>query len=345
LIAIGSDAAGDIYYRDAAGKLSRIAAVAAGNVLLSNGVNSAPVYGKVSSAHVDSTIQLSGLSWLLASGGALTGHNDITGAFRLGFALDQIGFGILQSAIAAGVRVDIRGLGITDATRALRVANNANNELLLVYDNGELHFKAVDGSLILKAIANMVEVGGNAHIIRVPASIPSGAAKIEFREGMALAYIMGTATENYLFFRSLAADKAVVLKKKVEIDHEGSRTIQVHYETTVPATALATTTIGSFSMPTNHIANVHSSWCISAVDGNAGGAHVRATVKNINGTTSLVGVVSSESRVNIGVPGFNIEANDTNDTIDFRFTNAAAPDNRAYKVNIAATIHLTPQAS
>jgi hypothetical protein len=344
-ISLGSDDTGDIYYRGSGGLLTRLPDVALGNVLLSGGVGAPPFYGKVTSSHVDSTIQISGLSWLLSSGGALTGHNNITGSYRIGFNVNQIGVGLIDSNISPGVRFEIRGIGTTNATLPLRIINNSLNELFSVHDNGEYYFRSSTGALILRAVEDLVEVGGNAHLIKVPPLIGSGAAKIEFRDNIALAYILGTSVENYLEFRSLTGDKAVKVTKKFEVSQESSVTIQIHYETVVPATALATTVIGSFPLPNNNVANIESSWIISATDGNSGGAHVRATVKNIGGTTSLVGIVSSETRVDIGVPVFTIAANDTTDTIEFSFTNAASPHNRAYKVNIAATIHLTPQAS
>ena len=77
-ITLGSDAIGDLYYRNSSGLLSRLPDVSTGNVLLSGGIGNPPFYGKVTSSHVDSTIQISGQSWLLASGGTLTGVNIIT---------------------------------------------------------------------------------------------------------------------------------------------------------------------------------------------------------------------------------------------------------------------------
>ena len=75
---ISSYAVGDLLYASGATTLSKLADVATGNVLISGGIATAPSYGKVTSAHIDATVQTAGLSWLLATGGTLTGINTIT---------------------------------------------------------------------------------------------------------------------------------------------------------------------------------------------------------------------------------------------------------------------------
>jgi hypothetical protein len=74
-------AVGDLIYASATTPtLSKLAGVATGNSLISGGVNTAPSWGKITSSHIDATVQTAGLSWLLASGGTLSGANTITGS-------------------------------------------------------------------------------------------------------------------------------------------------------------------------------------------------------------------------------------------------------------------------
>lgn len=55
-LALGSDAVGDLFQRDALGNFSRLAAVATGNVLISGGVGAVNSWGKVTSSHIDATV-------------------------------------------------------------------------------------------------------------------------------------------------------------------------------------------------------------------------------------------------------------------------------------------------
>lgn len=76
--AIASYAVGDIIYASGSTTLSKLADVATGNALISGGVTTAPSWGKITSSHVDATVQTAGLSYLLASGGTASAANTIT---------------------------------------------------------------------------------------------------------------------------------------------------------------------------------------------------------------------------------------------------------------------------
>lgn len=88
-----SAAIGDLIQASSTTAFQRLASVATGNVLISGGVATLNSWGKVTSAHTDATIQVSGLSWLLASGGTLTGANTITGTTTntLKYVFDNLG--------------------------------------------------------------------------------------------------------------------------------------------------------------------------------------------------------------------------------------------------------------
>lgn len=129
---LGSDATGDIYFRNASGYFSRLAIVGSGNVLKSG---TTPSWGKVTSSEVDSTIQLSGLSWLLASGGALTGDNTISGSFNIGFTNTAIGIGVAPGSITANTKFDLRGSGAS-TNFIERLADGSNVVRRTTQNNG-----------------------------------------------------------------------------------------------------------------------------------------------------------------------------------------------------------------
>lgn len=138
-ILLGSDATGDIYYNGGSGTTARLADVATGNVLLSGGVGTAPLYGKVTSSHVDSTIQPSGLAWLLASGGTLTGNNTIVTA---GFNVSFTGTGkVLFNGTATSAPVNFASL-------AADPSSNANGDVWYRNGGGVTAFRVYSGSTI-----------------------------------------------------------------------------------------------------------------------------------------------------------------------------------------------------
>ncbi len=95
---------------------------------------SAAVAGTDYLAPSGSGASLSGV-WLLASGGAITANNTISGAFNIGFTNTAIGIGVAPASITASTRLDIRGSGTTTAL-ALRIADSANTLRAQVTDSG-----------------------------------------------------------------------------------------------------------------------------------------------------------------------------------------------------------------
>jgi len=79
--------------------------------------------------------QSTGLSWLLASGGALTAANTISGAFNIGFTNTAIGLGVAPVSITALTKVDING---TSGGNILRLANDVNTVKYLFQNSGNL---------------------------------------------------------------------------------------------------------------------------------------------------------------------------------------------------------------
>jgi len=71
-------AVGDLIQGTTAGAPVRLASVATGNALISGGVTTANSWGKITSAHIDATVQTAGLSWLLTGTSTLTGVATIT---------------------------------------------------------------------------------------------------------------------------------------------------------------------------------------------------------------------------------------------------------------------------
>jgi hypothetical protein len=71
-------AVGDLIQGTTAGAPARLASVATGNALISGGVTTANSWGKITSAHIDATVQTAGLSWLLTGTSTLTGVATIT---------------------------------------------------------------------------------------------------------------------------------------------------------------------------------------------------------------------------------------------------------------------------
>lgn len=191
-----------------------------------------------------------------------------------------------------------------------------------------------------------IEVGGSTSYIKVGSSVASGDAKLEFLDNKALAYILGTSGQNFIEFVSSTGLQKIRLKVDIEHDSNGSTYIQVHYETVTGTTASAVTKIGSFPLASGKMATIWSSWNVSESGGITGGGIVEHTLKNLAGTTSEIGAVNAPTpRRSSGDFTFDINADDTNDSINFDFTNSTAPNNKAYKVNIHAEIHLTNLAS
>jgi hypothetical protein len=91
---------GDLIQASGATTLAKLASVATGNVLISGGVATVSSWGKVTSSHIDATVQTAGLSYLLASGGTLTGANIfiMTTVNVVKYRLDTLGTALTTDA-------------------------------------------------------------------------------------------------------------------------------------------------------------------------------------------------------------------------------------------------------
>jgi hypothetical protein len=77
--------------------------------------------------------QATGLSWLLASGGAQTADNTISGSFKTSFTTNSVGIGNSGTHAA---RLDVQGSGSTSSTFALMVGSATDPSILSVRDDG-----------------------------------------------------------------------------------------------------------------------------------------------------------------------------------------------------------------
>jgi len=77
--------------------------------------------------------------WLLASGGALTANNTVSGAFNIGFTNTAFGVGVAPGSITASTKFDLRGLGTTTDI-GFRYADSANTPRVTFTDSGVFTF-------------------------------------------------------------------------------------------------------------------------------------------------------------------------------------------------------------
>lgn len=76
-----------------------------------------------------------GQFWSLASGGALTGDNTISGSFNVGFTNNAVGIGVAPGSITANTKLDLRGSGA--ATNFIeRLADGSNVVRRTTQNNG-----------------------------------------------------------------------------------------------------------------------------------------------------------------------------------------------------------------
>jgi hypothetical protein len=187
------------------------------------------------------------------------------------------------------------------------------------------------------------EVGGNSHYIKVPSGIASGNAKLEFLDNLGLAYIFGTASNNFLEFQSTNNNFRVRALVPKEMQTANSTMLWINFETQVSATLNQTTTIGSFPIPNNTIANVEISWtCSEGTNAQAGGGFVHHTIRRFSDTVAAVGSQTDVIRRSGGSFVMAIVPNNTNKTINFNFTNNTSGTAYAFKVNVHARIFYTP---
>jgi hypothetical protein len=189
----------------------------------------------------------------------------------------------------------------------------------------------------------VLEVGGDSHLIKVPAGIASGNAKLEFLDNLGLAYIFGTQTNSFFEFQSTNNNFRVRALVPKELKMANSTMLWINFETQVAAVLNDTTTIGSFPLPDNTIANVEISWsCSETTNAQVGGGFNHHTIRRFSGTVAAVGSQTAVIRRSAGTFVMNIVANDTHKRIDFRFTNNTSDTAYAFKVNVHARIFYTP---
>jgi hypothetical protein len=188
----------------------------------------------------------------------------------------------------------------------------------------------------------VLEVGGDSHYIKVPAGITSGNARLEFLTDLGLAYIFGTGGNNFLEFQSTNNNFRVRAVVPKELQMANATMLWINFETQVAAVLSQTTTIGSFPLPNNTIANIEISWsCSEGANAQVGGGFIHHTIRRFSGTVAAVGSQTAVIRRSAGTFVMAIAANDTNKTIDFNFTNNTSATPYAFKVNVHARIFYT----
>jgi len=106
-----------------------------GTGLTSLGTGVATWLGTPSWTNFNSAITGTAPFYSLASGGAMTADNTLSGAFNFGFTGTAFGVGVAPGSITANTKTDIRGLGTTTQI-GLRLANSSNTERFAFLDNG-----------------------------------------------------------------------------------------------------------------------------------------------------------------------------------------------------------------
>jgi len=147
-------AVGDLIQGTTAGAPVRLASVATGNALISGGVTTANSWGKITSAHIDATVQTAGLSWLLTGTSTLTGavviDQTTTGANTLKFLTPTLGV----------TSIDGKGLWIQNATAAAAGAQQISGGVLW---EGQGWATTPVASQSVKFIADVLPVQGAAN--------------------------------------------------------------------------------------------------------------------------------------------------------------------------------------
>lgn len=118
-------AVGDLWQGTATNVVSVLASVATGNALLSGGVTTASSWGKITSAHIDATVQTAGLSWLL------TGTSTFTGAVTIDQTTTSGNILKFLTPTLGVTPIDGKGLWIQNATAAAAGAQQISGSLLL----------------------------------------------------------------------------------------------------------------------------------------------------------------------------------------------------------------------
>lgn len=235
-----------------------------------------------------------------------------------------------------------KGLIIDDAGKVLKEAN-------IIYDPAtkQLKLKAVNilatsYTLVIvdsndEVIAQFrndksFELGGSSAIIEVNPGIESGNAAIRFlpfTSGIGIGFRFQDSNLNdYLNFRSLTTDRAVVLKQTTEHDHgKGEKRIEKQFTVTTDTTADGYTTVFEFTLEDlEHYdikvlhADATAIDSVSITSLGVDSADVRKVASsNIEGNTSVATQSRLPSSVTTG--GFEWNLDTTNQKIQYRFKN------------------------
>lgn len=156
--------------------------------------------------------------WSLASGGALTAANTVSGAFNLGFTNTATGIGVAPGSITASTKLDVWGSGTTTGLTQ-RWANSAGTLRLSITDAGSIvhtsssvtdgfssttgFFNVVPSASISSghffqiANANVYTANNNSFIAIAPKlsySSTNGGVGMEVGEGNITSFLTGTGT-------------------------------------------------------------------------------------------------------------------------------------------------------
>jgi len=124
---------GDLIQASASGVLSKLNSVATGNVLITGGVATVSSWGKVTSSHIDATVQTSGLSWLL------TGTSTLTGAVTIAHGGNNVSF-------SGTGKVTFSPTNGGGSIAGFNPGSVTNNPATLA--NGDLFYRTVDHNLV-----------------------------------------------------------------------------------------------------------------------------------------------------------------------------------------------------
>lgn len=108
--------------------------------------------------------QATGLSWLLASGGALTGTNTLSGAFAVYISAGTLGVG--HSSQTAAARFDVQGTATGSATFSIYGRNSGGARTGAFRDDGALILGSSSNGLISRTSdGSSVNVSGNGFLL------------------------------------------------------------------------------------------------------------------------------------------------------------------------------------
>jgi len=239
-------------------------------------------------------------------------------------ATNQSGSGFVVSMFDSTGKL-VRNANATwnDTTKTLRLTGVDNLDATYSFEVYNLA-----GSLVARfSNGQFVEFGGTSMFIEVGSTIASGAAGIIMNDNQALAFVIKSSTsDNYLGFRTTDSDEAVLFFRVQEFDRgNGFVTRKEQYAIVTTGTSAATNTIiASIPVPSGKAIDLK----VTLAFGKTSGGRVISTgiiqvaASNIAGTTSG-GVTSAPDTVRktATTGGFNVNINDTTDTIDVRFLN------------------------